>query len=147
MKRSVKLMAKAPKPRIVSINSLKVLGTSSETTRSVTAKAKTPSLKPSIREISWLRQRNFLSSPILLSISFSRIMLVLLRSRSDRRLNDPLDLNSRVFTITHEPLDQVPAAIKDKRLRNTLIVAQVIIYQFIFGKAHRILNAKLFRIG
>src|SRR6266404_7697723 len=94
-----------------------------------------------------LRQRDFWLLPMLLSIGLSRIVLVLLRSRSDRRLNDPLDLSSRVFTITHEPLDQVPAAIKDKRLRNTLIVAQVIIYQFVFGKAHWILNAKLFRIG
>jgi hypothetical protein len=52
MNSSAKLAANAPKPRIACINSAKVLGTSNETTNSVTAKANTASLRPSMREIS-----------------------------------------------------------------------------------------------
>src|SRR6266478_4481705 len=48
MHNSTKLMAKAPKPRIVTVSSENVFGTSSETTNSVTAEAKTASLSPSI---------------------------------------------------------------------------------------------------
>src|SRR5260370_15071397 len=70
----------------------------------------------------------------------------LLASLSQRRLQHPLQILSALLTITHEPLDQFPAAIKDKRLWNILIVAQVIIGQFVFGKPQRILNAKLRRI-
>src|ERR1700732_862217 len=74
MNSSVKQIANAPKPRIAYINSLKVLGTSSDTTSNVMANPKTASLRPSVREISWLRQRNFLLSPIPRSISFSLII-------------------------------------------------------------------------
>src|SRR5262250_820247 len=67
-------MANAPKPRIVSLSSVNVFGTSSETTSSVTAKANTASLKPSMREISWLRQRNDERAPTSLSTNLSRII-------------------------------------------------------------------------
>ena len=100
-----------------------------------------------MREISWLRQRNFLLSPMPLSISFSRIILVSLWARGERCLNDPLKFNSRAVTVTYEPLDHVPAAIENKRLRNILIVAQITIRQFVVGKRQRILNPKLFRVG
>ncbi len=62
-------------------------------------------------------------------------------------MNHTLDLSSRVFTITHEPPDEVPVPIEEISLRDTLIVAQVIIRQFVFRKAQRVLNIKLFRIG
>ena len=48
----MKQIANARNPRIAAISSLKVLGTSSDTTRSVTANANTASLKASMREIS-----------------------------------------------------------------------------------------------
>src|SRR5258706_9579101 len=50
-----KLIPKAKNPRIVVSNSSKLLGTSRDTIRSVTAKANTPSLKVSIRWTSQLR--------------------------------------------------------------------------------------------
>src|SRR6185369_15043419 len=53
----MKVMTNAPKPRIVSSSSVDVFGTSSETMSRVTAKPNTASLKPSMRVMSWLRQR------------------------------------------------------------------------------------------
>src|SRR5215210_422114 len=50
---------------MVASNSSKVLGTSRDTTRSVTAKAKTASEKPSMRETSCPRQRKSSSPPCL----------------------------------------------------------------------------------
>src|SRR5436853_4643513 len=140
MKSSVKLIAKAPKPRIVSINSPNVFGTSSETTSSVTANAKTASLKPSMRDISWLRQRNFLFSPMPLSISLSRIILSLvstgspstrLLSRSQRGLHNALQFLSALFVITNKALDDLSTAIENEGLRNILSIGQVLIDQFI----------------
>jgi hypothetical protein len=55
---SQKQIAKAKNPRIVASSSSKVFGTSRETTSSVTAKPKTASEKPSIRETSLPRQEN-----------------------------------------------------------------------------------------
>jgi len=52
-----KQMANATKPFITVTSSVKLFGTSSETTSKVTAKAKTASLKPSRRLISVARQR------------------------------------------------------------------------------------------
>src|SRR5581483_1925569 len=51
-KSKAKQIANAGNPRIVSISSWNVFGTSSETTSSVTAKANTASLKPSTRDTS-----------------------------------------------------------------------------------------------
>src|SRR6266496_4359794 len=56
--RKRKQSAKAGKPRIVVTRSVKVFGTSSETTRRVSAKPKTASLKDSKRVISRPRRRN-----------------------------------------------------------------------------------------
>ncbi len=50
-----KQIPKATKPCMDTSSSSKVLGTSSDTMSSVTAKAKTPSLKVSMRLISWPR--------------------------------------------------------------------------------------------
>src|SRR5215210_7422936 len=63
---SQKQIAKAKNPRMVASNSSKVLGTSRDTTSSVSAKAKTASAKPSIRETSWPRQEKPSSPPIRL---------------------------------------------------------------------------------
>src|SRR5207248_3877604 len=76
IKSRVKEIAKAPKPRIAYINSAKVRGTSSDTTSSVIANPNTASLSPSVRETSWLRQRNFLLSPTPRSINFSRSIVI-----------------------------------------------------------------------
>src|SRR5712692_1403501 len=126
MNSNVKLIANAPKPRMVCINSLKVLGTSSDTTNSVIANPKTASLRPSVREISWLRQRNFLLSPMPLSISFSLIISFLkgLLPRCQRRFNYALEFCARLFTIADKALYQLPVAIKHERLRDILIVAE-----------------------
>src|SRR5260221_19050 len=99
-----------------------------------------------MREISWLRQRNFLLSPMPLSISFSRIIF-LLGACYERRLNDPIEFNSGALTITHKPLHQIPIAIENKRLGNILIVAQISIGQVVVGKCQRILDPKLFGVG
>src|SRR5829696_1956621 len=60
-----KQIAKAKKPRMSTRSSSKVFGTSKDTTRSVTPKAKTASVKASIREISSPRQRKSSSPPCL----------------------------------------------------------------------------------
>src|SRR5215203_3027593 len=66
-----KQIANAKKPRMSTRSSSKVLGTSKDTTRSVTAKAKTASVKASMRETSSPRQRNP-SSPTRLRANPSR---------------------------------------------------------------------------
>ena len=53
-----KQMANGKKPRMSVSKSVKVRGTSSETTSKVSEKPKTTSLKASMRETSWLRCRN-----------------------------------------------------------------------------------------
>src|SRR5436190_21412233 len=58
MARIVKQTPKARNPRIVSINSAKPFGTSSETTSNVSAKPKTASLNDSSRVTSRPRRRN-----------------------------------------------------------------------------------------
>src|ERR1044072_5244684 len=69
-----KQIAKAPKPLIAWASSLKVLGTSRDTTSRVIANPNTASLNPSMPKISSLRQRNFPAAPTRFSISFSRII-------------------------------------------------------------------------
>src|ERR1051326_758312 len=152
MKSSVKLMAKAPKPRIVCISSPYVLGTSSETTGSVMANPNTASLRPSVRETSWVRQRNFLLSPIFLSISFSRTMFGLVRSlpgnsvRCQRLLDHALDLRGAARRFEpNEALDQLSVAIIYERLRYVLIIAQQLIDQIIIGIGEWLLNSESFR--
>ena len=63
---------------MVTISSSKLLGTSKETMRSVTAKANTASLKASMRNISWPRMRNvaFLFSKFLETIFLSMAVLL-----------------------------------------------------------------------
>src|SRR5918992_4151168 len=60
---SQKQIAKAKNPRMVASSSSNVLGTSRDTTSSVTAKPKTASENPSIRKTSSPRQENPSSSP------------------------------------------------------------------------------------
>jgi len=70
-------MAKAAKPRMISNNSVKVCGTSSETTSSVMAKPKTASLSASMRVTSPVpRILKLLSRPKPFSISFLRINFI-----------------------------------------------------------------------
>src|SRR5919206_3463008 len=77
---SQKQIAKAKNPCMVASSSSKVLGTSRDTTSSVTAKAKTASEKPSIREMSWPRQEKPSSPPPM------RVRANLLRSTSSSHL-------------------------------------------------------------
>ena len=71
-----KVMAKGRKPRIVTSNSSKVFGTSSETTSSVTAKAMTASLRASMRETSPSpRSRKPFCTSASLFINVSRIIV------------------------------------------------------------------------
>src|SRR3954451_22525374 len=69
---SQKQIAKAKNPRMVASSSSKVLGTSRDTTSSVTAKAKTASERPSIRETSSPRQEKPSSSPTRLRANLPR---------------------------------------------------------------------------
>src|SRR5918994_1972822 len=69
---SQKQIAKAKNPRMVASSSSKVLGTSRETTSSVTAKPKTASENPSMRETSSPRQEKPSSSPTRLRANLPR---------------------------------------------------------------------------
>src|SRR5918998_4784406 len=65
-------MAKAKNPRMVASNSSKELGTSRDTTSSVSAKPKTASARPSIRNTSWPRQEKPSSPPVPLCANLLR---------------------------------------------------------------------------
>src|SRR5260370_15819231 len=67
-----------------------------------------------------------------------------LSSRSQCGLNELLEFQSRVFTITHKALNQLSVAIENERLRNVLIVTQVLLDHVVVGKRQRILNSKIF---
>lgn len=48
-----------------------------------------------------------------------------------------------MLTVTDKALYQPPVAIEDERLRDVLIIAQILIGELVVRKAERILNAKL----
>src|SRR5262245_36512631 len=142
MKSKVKLMAKAPKPRMVCINSANVFGTSSDTTSKVIANPKTASLRPSVRDTSRLRQRNFRSSPTRLSISFSRIIGLSLRRRFYGGLDNCVEFHSGALIVANKAFDQVTLAIEDKRLWNIVVVAEIPGDQIVVGIREQVLNTK-----
>src|SRR5258708_35691223 len=80
-----KQMANATKPFMARTSSEYVLGTSSDTTSRVTAKANTASVKPSSRVISVARQRKFFSGASRLFCACSGIILTSMRQRFQRR--------------------------------------------------------------